>query len=89
MGCSQGDTLDLTMAAVNEIMEKITCWCTHSSTEDKKFILKQKKIVGPLQEIKLCNTSVKRVYKAKCLGLTIDSELKFRYRVHRLKAQKE
>ena len=44
MGFSQGDTLDLTMAAVNEIMEKITCWCTHSSTEDKKFILKQKQL---------------------------------------------
>ena len=44
MGCSEDDTLDLTMAAVNEIMEKITCWCTHSSTEDKRLIVKQKKM---------------------------------------------
>ena len=41
------------------------------------MILKQKRFVGPLQEIKLCNISVKRVYKTRCLGLIIDSDLKF------------
>ena len=37
MGCSQVDTLGLTMAAVNEITEKITCRCTYSGTEDKRL----------------------------------------------------
>ena len=43
-------------AAVNLILRNITCWCT---------------IRRPSARNMLCNISVKRVYKTRCLRLTI------------------
>ena len=80
---------DAAIMAVNKILVKLYAWCCHNSLtphpgKTEYMILGQRRFIGPLQDLKLGSSSIKRVRVSRCLGLEVDDQLKWNSHVTEL-----
>ena len=78
-----GPTHDSVATILNRVLRKLHEWCcnnflTPHPDKTEFMILGRGKFVGPLQGSKLGNTYLKQVESSRCLGIEIDSKLKWK-----------
>ena len=81
-----GKTEDEVLSALQVGINEISAWCSRNSLTihpDKSeiMILSRRKFIGPMKAVKLENKVIKVVNESKCLGVTIDSKLKWKTQV--------
>ena len=67
---------------LNVILQKLSRWClenllTFHSGKTEYMLLRSSRFIGPLQQIKLGDSNIKLVNTKICLGLKVDSRLKW------------
>ena len=67
---AMGQNPDIVANTLNNILKKLSIWCLKNSSTPHLAN-------GPFQEIRFGNATIKRVYSKSCLGLKIDSGLKW------------
>ena len=82
-----GKTEDEVLSALQVGINEISAWCSRNSLTihpDKSeiMILSRRKFIGPMKAVKLENKVIKVVNESKCLGVTIDSKLKWKTQVN-------
>ena len=77
-----GPTPDIIANTLNRILQNLSNWCSKNLLtphlgNTEYILLGCSEFIGPLQEIKFANGSIKQVYSKTRLGLEIDSGLKW------------
>ena len=79
---AMGQNPDIVANTLNNILKKLSIWCLKNSLtphlgKTEYVLLGCPKFKGPFQKIRFGNATIKRVYSKSCLGLKIDSGLKW------------
>lgn len=77
-----GDTVDIVMSDLQKSAKQLDIYAKRNSLEihpDKCeiLIISKKSFIGPHMNVEIMNKSVKIVNSSRCLGVTIDNELKW------------
>ena len=78
-----GNSIDEVHVSLEKMLKDIQRWCirhklTIHTGKTKVLLINRQKFIGPLNELKFCDTPIEYVAEAKCLGVKLDQKLSWR-----------